>query len=91
MIDSLSDREKRLLFEYVSDSIQPTPQPGDSAAQETGFTEEEVEDILKPKKPLTGKEMVELGFVGGWEDMGIEDSVVWLEQQKAKRRNKFQW
>ena len=91
MIDSLSDREKRLLFEYVSDSIQPTPQPDDSADQETGFTEEEVEEMLKPKKPLTGKEMVERGFVGGWEDMGIEDSVAWLEQQKAKRRNKFKW
>ena len=91
MVDSLSDSEKRLLFEYVTDSIQLTSQSDDSADQEVGFTEEEIKEMLRPKKPLTGKEMVEGGFVGGWEDMGIEDSVAWLEEQSAKRRNKFQW
>lgn len=84
MIDSLSDREKWLLFEYVSDSIQPATESGDSTDQEEGFTEEEIKEMLKPKKPLTGKEMVERGFVGGWEDMGIEDSVEWVAQQRKK-------
>ena len=95
MIDSLSDREKWLLFEYVSDSIQPTSEPSDRVDQEEGFTEEEIKKMLTPKPSLTGKEIVEKhlksGVIGSWADMGIEDSVEWLEQQRAKRRNKFQW
>jgi len=95
MVDSLNDREKRLLFEYVTDSIQPTPQPEDSTDEEAGFTEEEIREMLIPKPGLTGKEIVEKhlasGVIGSWADMGIEDSVEWLEQQRAKRRNKFQW
>ncbi len=55
------------------------------------WTAEELADVFKPQKPLTGKEMVEQGFIGGWEDMGIQDSVEWLAQQKAKRRAKNQW
>jgi cytochrome c2 len=55
------------------------------------WTDEELAEILTPKQPLTGQEMVEQGYIGGWEDLGIEDSVEWLEQQKAKRRTKHQW
>ncbi len=55
------------------------------------WTEEELAELLKPQKPLTGKEMVDGGFIGGWEDMGITDSVEWVDKQRVKRRKKFDW
>ena len=95
MIDSLSDREKRLLFNYVSSSIQSTSESDDSTDEQVGFTEEEIKEMLAPKPALTGREIVEKhlksGEIGSWADMGITDSVEWLQEQRAKRRNKFQW
>ena len=59
------------------------------------WTEAELDELFKPKKALTGREIVEkhlaTGVIGSWADMGITDSVEWLEQQRAKRRNKYQW
>lgn len=59
------------------------------------WTDEELEALLKPKPPLTGKQIVEKhlasGVIGSWSDEGITDSLEWLEQQRAKRRNKYQW
>ncbi|MDQ7024156.1 MAG: hypothetical protein Q9P01_20730 [Anaerolineae bacterium] len=73
---------------YVAtiDSDVQTPLENDVA-----WTEEEVQELIKPV-PLTGKEMVEGGFVGGWEDKGISDPVAFLEQQRVNRKwNKFSW
>lgn len=67
------------------------PEEADVADDDVTWSDEEIAELLKPKKPLTGKEMVEQGLVGGWEDKGIEDSVEWLEQQKARKRNKHRW
>lgn len=54
------------------------------------WTDEELAHLLKPEQPLTGKEMVEGGFIGGWEHKQIDDPVAFLEQQRANRRkNKF--
>lgn len=63
----------------------------DKATQEAEtWTDEELAQLLKPQKPLTGKEMVEGGFIGGWEHKQIDDPVAFLEQQRANRRkNKF--
>ena len=59
------------------------------------WTDEELAELLKPKAPLTGREIVDKhlksGVIGSWSDMNIADSVAWLEQQKAARRNKYQW
>ncbi|GEM_PF-3250477 len=41
------------------------------------------------KSPLTGREIVEQGLTGGWEDKSITDSVAWLTAQRRKRREKF--
>ncbi len=58
---------------------------------DTTWTEEELAQLLKPKKPLTGKQIAEKGLLGAWKDLGIEDSVKWVEQQRAKRKDKFKW
>ena len=62
----------------------------ESALVEEGvWTAEEIAEMLQPKTPLTGKEIVALGLLGGWADMEIEDSVEWLQRQRAKRRKKL--
>jgi hypothetical protein len=43
------------------------------------------EDALKIV-PMTGAEIIAAGLLGGWEDMGITDSVQWIEEQRQKRR-----
>lgn len=54
--------------------------------------EAELANLLQPREALTGREIVEKhlasGVIGSWADMGIEDSVEWLNQQKARRQRK---
>ncbi|MEM9954282.1 MAG: hypothetical protein AAF846_21915 [Chloroflexota bacterium] len=57
--------------------------------EDVTWTDEEIAELLRPK-PLTGKEMIEQGFFGGWEHKNIDDPVTFLKQQRANRRkNKF--
>jgi len=88
MVDSLSDEERQLLVEHIIDSIQPVSQ--DDYKEEVEFTEEEIAEMLTPE-PMTGREIVEAGLTGGWADMGIEDSVEWLKQQRDQRRRRLKW
>jgi len=37
---------------------------------------------------MTGKEAYEKGYYGGWEYLGITDSVEWVNEQRRKR---FEW
>ena len=48
------------------------------------WTPEELDELLRPVKPMTGREMSEAGLLGGWGDQGITDSVAWLEAQRRK-------
>lgn len=47
--------------------------------------------VLLRSEPLTGAEIVARGLTGGWADQGIGDSVVWIEEQKHKRRERHKW
>jgi len=38
--------------------------------------------------PMTGAEIVKAGLVGGWEDEGIDDSALWVEEQRQARRER---
>ena len=40
---------------------------------EETWTEEELAELLRPVPPLTGREIVEVGLLGGWEDTEIPD------------------
>lgn len=63
------------------------------------WTAEELAEILKQKKGLTGKRIVEKHTatedIGNWADMGIEDGAEWVNQQKAlrkaRRKKKLEW
>ena len=57
---------------------------------EQDFTDEEIKELLT-FTPKSGKEIVESGLAGGWEDMGITDSVAWVEEQRRKRRERNRW
>lgn len=43
------------------------------------------------KHPMTGREIIAAGLTGGWEDLGISDSVEWLKAQRAKFEDKGSW
>jgi hypothetical protein len=62
---------------------------GPTTDDDQDFTNEEIKEFLT-FKPKTGKEIVEHGLVGGWEDMGITDSVAWVEEQRRKQRERRQ-
>lgn len=56
-------------------------------ADDEDFTDEEIKELLT-FTPKSGKEVVDAGLTGGWEDMGITDSVAWVEEQRRKRQER---
>jgi hypothetical protein len=54
------------------------------------FTAEELAELTKVE-PLPPAEVVALGLLGTWADMGIEDGAEWVNQQKQKRRERRKW
>ena len=64
--------------------------PSVDAPQVEEFTEEEIKQLLI-FTPKTGAEIVAAGLTGGWQDMGITDPVVWVEEQRQKQREARQW
>lgn len=91
ILSRLLDSYGAMLVSVSDDMAGDDATDNNGANNDVTWTDEELAELLKPQKPLTGKEIVEQGYIGGWEDMGIEDSVEWLAQQKAKRRKKYQW
>jgi mRNA-degrading endonuclease RelE of RelBE toxin-antitoxin system len=99
-LKEISERAKKTIDElivWLADNYPDAITSNDETTLENDvtWTDEELDELLKPKKALTGKEIVEkhlaTGVIGRWSDMGITDSVEWLEEQRAKRRNKYQW
>ena len=88
LVDNLTREEQERLVEHLIHSSQSTPQA--DSEEDLEFTDEEIAEMLTPK-PLTGREIVEAGLTGAWADMGIEDSVEWLKEQRAKRSRKLKW
>ena len=58
---------------------------------EETWTEEELAELLRPVPPLTGKEIVEAGLLGGWENSGISDGAAWVEEQRRQQREQARW
>lgn len=101
-VENLTPSEQLILMERIIGLLkrQTTSETESADVTDAGgevevWTEEELDELFKPRKPLTGKEIVEkhlaTGVIGSWADMGIEDSVEWLQQQRASRKNKHQW
>lgn len=50
------------------------------------ITEEGELDRALETIPLTGAEIVEGGFTGGWADQGISDGEEWVRERRQRRR-----
>jgi len=62
------------------------------APESDTWTDEELDELLNAKHPMTGKEIVESGLlVGGLENEGITDSRAWVEEQRRKRSEQHTW
>jgi len=88
-VRKLDAATRKLLIQQIQ-SIDADFNGESEASDAESWTKEELANLINPT-PMTGKEIAEAGLLGGWEDMGIEDSVNWVNQQKAKRRRKYQW
>lgn len=60
------------------------------ASDDETFTDEELADLFT-YIPTSGADAIAQGLTGVWEDMGIEDSVAWVEEQRRKQREKRKW
>jgi hypothetical protein len=54
------------------------------------WTDEELRE-LTTVSPKTAGEIIDAGLLGGWEDLGITDSVEWVEEQRRKRQEDIKW
>ena len=52
---------------------------------ESGWAPEEIEVAMRTT-PKTGRELVEAGLLGGWEDEGITDGEAWVQEQRRSGR-----
>ncbi len=74
-----------------------TAVPEPASDEDVTWTEAEIADIMSRlnSTPMTGKDAYESGLlddvIGSWADMGIDDPVEWLEEQRRKRRKRFEW
>lgn len=101
LVDALEPSDQLLLVERILAGIRhsltpPTPEPenhDEDEPQPSGeiWDEEELQALLNDNHPMTSREIVEAGLVGTWADMGIEDSVAWLEERRAKKRQRNAW
>jgi hypothetical protein len=85
----LSSAEQARLIERLAGLMRETmisPQPQDTEV----WTDEQRAAMLTPE-PLSGAEVIAMGLVGTWAEMGIEDGADWVNEQKRKRREKFDW
>lgn len=78
---------EQLIDQFLADNHTAPAAITSSEHDDDLWTDEEIEEMMRPK-PLTGQQMVEQGYIGGWEHKGITDSQEWLEQQRAKRRQR---
>lgn len=52
---------------------------------EAPFTDEELAELMTPN-PMTPREIVARGLLGGWGDQGIDDGAEWVNQRKRERQ-----
>lgn len=90
-VEKLEPQEQLLLIERIAALLRQHTPVLEGTDDDLILTDEEVRELLQSEEPMTGKEIAEAGLLGGWKDMGIEDSVEWVAQQRAKRRKKINW
>jgi hypothetical protein len=92
-VQELEPHEQLLLVEQIVSwhRFRTTTQQVPAESESETWAEGELEQLMAEYHPLSTREFVEAGLFGGWEDMGIEDSLEWVQQQRAKTKNRSTW
>jgi len=62
----------------------------ETAWEDQPWTDDEIKEMMR-SNPKTGAEIAESDAIGGWEHMGITDSVEWVAEQRRKGRENRAW
>jgi hypothetical protein len=54
-----------------------------AAVEGEDFTPAEIDALMAGASPMSGAEIVAAGLTGGWEELGIEDPVAWVEAMRV--------
>ncbi len=68
-------------------------QPGEITVElslEKEWSDEELDELLR-SEPQSGAEIAASPEIGSWKQLGIEDSVEYVEEMRRKRREQNQW
>ena len=57
------------LLRWLLDQHETVQESEPPVGDDQFWTAEEIAEVMRPKEPLTGQQMVERGLIGGWEDM----------------------
>lgn len=92
-VGQLSQSEQLLFIERIIAFMrsQATSQTETTLAEPETWDSEELQQLLSDNHPMTTQEIVEAGLFGGWEDMQIQDSLEWVQRQRAKTRGRNTW
>jgi hypothetical protein len=55
------------------------------SSDDSGWTPEEIDEAMRTV-PMTGRQIVEAGLLGGWESEQIKDAAEWVAEQRNRRR-----
>lgn len=98
-IDGYMTEAGKLEFELPSDlpddefelviKVSREKSVNSTADEDAPFTDEEIEELIQPR-PKTGAEIAASDVIGAWADLGIEDSVEWVQKQREKWSKRWQ-
>jgi hypothetical protein len=79
--EGLPSGDVHVTIEFSDERTGPDDQP---------WTDEEIKELMRVE-PMTGADIVAAGLTGGWDDMGIQDSLEWVQELRRKRRERRGW
>lgn len=88
------DEQARLVDELRNSSRQleesSAVREASTASEVEAWDEAELAELLT-HDPLPPAEVIALGLLGTWADMGITDGAEWVNEQKRKRQERLKW
>lgn len=89
-VDKLNTEQKLRLVRRITDQLLDDLRPPVSAYDV--WTDEELDNLVSAKnESLPLSEIAARGLFGGWEHLGITDSVEWLMEQRRARQERNKW
>jgi hypothetical protein len=79
--EGLPSGDVQVIIELPDGEARPDGQP---------LADEEIKELMQVE-PMAGADIVAAGLTGGWEDLGIQDSLEWMQELRRKRRERRGW